>query len=125
MILDTNALSDFLEGSESLTAVMERQGPLRLSPIVLGEHRFGLLRSTKRKEREATLREMEATFETLAVIGTTSRIYAGIRDDLRSKGRPIPTNDLWIASQAIEHGLPLLSRDGHFLEVEGLILLTW
>lgn len=125
MILDTNALSDLLEGSESLTAVMERQGPLRLSPIVLGEHRFGLLRSTKRNEREATLQEMEATFETLAITGTTSRIYARIRDDLRSKGRPIPANDLWIASQAIEHGLPLLSRDGHFLEVEGLTLLTW
>lgn len=125
MILDTNALSDLLAGSKTLTAVMERQGALRLSPIVLGEHRFGLLRSTKRKEREATLREMETTFETLAVTGTTSRIYARIRDDLRSKGRPIPANDLWIASQAIEHGLPLLSRDGHFLEVEGLTLLTW
>jgi tRNA(fMet)-specific endonuclease VapC len=125
MILDTNALSDLLDGSEPLMVVMERQGPLRLSPIVLGEHRFGLLRSSKRNEREATLREMEATFEILAVTGATSRIYARIRDDLRSKGRPIPANDLWIASQAVEHGLPLLSRDRHFLEIEGLTLLTW
>jgi tRNA(fMet)-specific endonuclease VapC len=125
MILDTNALSDLLDGSEPLIAVMERQGPLRLSPIVLGEHRFGLLRSSKRTEREATLREMEATFETLAITGTTSLIYARIRDDLCSKGRPIPANDLWIASQAVEHGLPLLSRDRHFLEVAGLTLLTW
>ncbi len=125
MILDTNALSDLLEGSASLQAVMEGMGPLRLSPVVLGEHRFGLLRSTKREDREATLRQMEATFETLPITALTSRVYARIRDELRTQGRAIPANDLWIAAQAVEHGLPLVSRDSHFLEVKGLTLLTW
>lgn len=125
MILDTNALSDLLEGSESLLAVMSGLGPLRLSPVVLGEHRFGLLRSSKRAERETTLRQLEATFETLPITGLTSRLYARIRDELRGKGRPIPANDLWIAAQAVEHGLPLVSRDEHFLEVNGLKLVSW
>lgn len=125
MILDTNALSDLLGGCASLLAVMAEQGPLRLSPVVLGEHRFGLLRSSKRKDREATLQAMEKSFETLPITAKTSRIYARTRDALRVKGRPIPANDLWIAAQAIEHGLPLISRDRHFLEVKGLTLLTW
>lgn len=125
MILDTNALSDLLEGSASLQSVMAGQGHLFLSPVVLGEHRFGLLRSSKRKQREATLRQMEATFQTLPITGLTSSIYARLRDELRSKGRPIPANDLWIASQAIEHGLPLLSRDRHFMKIKGLIVLIW
>jgi predicted nucleic acid-binding protein len=125
MILDTNALSDLLEGSAALQAAMAGLGPLRLSPVVLGEHRYGLLRSSKRKEREATLRQMEATFETLPVTGLTSRIYARIRGELHAKGKPIPSNDLWIAAQAVEHGLPLVSRDEHFLVVKGLTVVSW
>lgn len=125
MILDTNALSDLLEGSAPLQAAMAGLGPLRLSPVVLGEHRYGLLRSSKRKERETTLRQMEATFETLPVTALTSRIYARIRSELRRKGRPIPANDLWIAAQAVEHGLPLVSQDAHFLNVKGLTLVSW
>ena len=68
---------------------------------------------------------MEATFETLPITGRTSRIYARIRDALRTKGRPIPANDLWIAAQAIEHGLPLLSRDRHFDVVSGVTRVHW
>ena len=125
MILDTNALSALLEGSSSLQAAMAGLGPLRLSPVVLGEHRYGLLRSSKRKERETTLRQLEATFETLPITGLTSRIFARIRNELRGKGRPIPANDLWIAAQAIEHRLPLVSRDAHFVDVKGLTLVNW
>ena len=39
---------------------------------------------------------------------------------LSRKGRPIPTNDLWLAAVALRHGLDLLTRDSHFLDVEGL-----
>lgn len=125
MILDTNALSDFLEGNPALEEAMAPLGPMVLSPVVLGEHRFGLLRSSKRREREATLREMEIVFEVLPITAKTSRIYADLRESLRAKGRPIPANDLWIASQALEYRLPLLTRDDHFLEVAGLNLITW
>lgn len=125
MIFDTNALSDFLEGNPALEEVMATLGAMVLSPVVLGEFRFGLLRSSKRREREATLQEMEAVFEVIPISAKTSRIYADLRENLRAKGRPIPANDLWIASQAVEHGLPLLSRDDHFLEVAGLNLITW
>jgi tRNA(fMet)-specific endonuclease VapC len=125
MILDTNALSALLDGNEAIQAVMLRLGSLRFSPVVLGEYRFGLLRSTKRREREAILKDLESTFEVLPISGTTSRHYAQIRDDLRSKGRPIPSNDLWIAAQALEHRLPLLTLDQHFKEVGGLELVTW
>ncbi len=125
MILDTNALSELLEGNPALEEVMATLGAMVLSPVVLGEFRFGLLRSSKRREREATLQEMEAACEVIPISAKTSRIYAVLRESLRAKGRPIPANDLWIASQAVEHGLPLLSRDDHFLEVGGLNLITW
>ena len=46
----------------------------------------------------------------------TGHCYAG----LRRKGQLIPTNDVWIAASALEHGAALLTRDAHFRHVEGL-----
>lgn len=39
---------------------------------------------------------------------------------LRRKGRPSPSNDLWIAASALQHGLVLATRDEHFEAIEGL-----
>lgn len=125
MILDTHALSALLDGNEAILSAMSRLGPLRFSPVVFGEYRFGLLRSTKRSQSEAILKDLESTFEVLPITGITSRLYAQLRQDLRSKGRPIPANDLWIAAQALEHRLPLLTLDRHFKQVEGLVIVTW
>jgi tRNA(fMet)-specific endonuclease VapC len=40
--------------------------------------------------------------------------------DLRRQGRPIPTNDMWIAASALRHGLSLFTYDQHFEYVTGL-----
>ncbi len=52
----------------------------------------------------------------------TAEFYAEILSELRSKGTPIPTNDVWIASVALQEGLPLYSSDWHFRKVPGLLL---
>jgi len=41
---------------------------------------------------------------------------------LRDKGRPIPSNDLWIAATSLRHGLALATLDTHFKEIDGLLL---
>jgi hypothetical protein len=41
---------------------------------------------------------------------------------LRRKGTPIPTNELWIAASAAQHGLMLLTLDHHFKEVPQILL---
>ena len=51
--------------------------------------------------------------------------YARIKIDLRSKGRPIPENDIWIAATARQHGLTLVTRDQHFSAVDGLKCDAW
>jgi len=54
----------------------------------------------------------------------TAEYYALIVKRLKVKGRPIPTNDIWIAANAMKHGLALCSFDSHFGEIEGLLLLN-
>jgi tRNA(fMet)-specific endonuclease VapC len=48
-----------------------------------------------------------------------------IKNLLRQKGHPIPENDIWIAASARQHGLTLVTRDGHFGYVEDLITERW
>jgi predicted nucleic acid-binding protein len=50
----------------------------------------------------------------------TADLYALVYAALRRKGRPIPTNDLWIAASSLEHGAALLSLDAHFQAIDGL-----
>lgn len=42
---------------------------------------------------------------------------------LRAKGRPIPTNDIWIAAHVMETGADLVSADRHFEHVDGIAWL--
>lgn len=49
----------------------------------------------------------------------------GIRAELKSAGKPIATNDLWIATAARQHKVPLSTRDSHFNGVRGLEVRAW
>lgn len=55
------------------------------------------------------------------VTRTTADRYARIALALKRKGRPIPTNDIWIAAHAMETGADLVSYDEHFAAVDGLV----
>ena len=93
-----------------------------VNAVVLGELLAGFAAGT----REAPNREELAAFlatprvRTVAVDETTASFYGRVFALLRRKGRPIPTNDLWIAASALQHGLVLATRDEHFEAIEGL-----
>ena len=125
MILDTNAVSALLAGDEHIAAALE--GTLRhhLPAIVLGEYRYGLRRSRKRRTIEPWLDQLERESIVLVVDGITAKHYATVRDELRKKGRPIPENDVWIAALAAQHGQPILSQDEHFDQVTAVRRLSW
>jgi tRNA(fMet)-specific endonuclease VapC len=52
----------------------------------------------------------------------TAEFYAQVFADLKQKGRPIPTNDLWLAASAMQYGLALATYDDHFNSISGLLL---
>jgi len=55
----------------------------------------------------------------------TAGFYGAIKNNLLKKGKPIPENDIWIASVALQFGLFLVSRDIHFQNIDGLTLEKW
>ena len=98
---------------------------LALPVTVLGEYRYWLHGSKKKARLEEWLDELLGEIRVLETTARTTAVYAQVRHQLRAAGTPIPENDVWIAAAAIEHDLPLASRDKHFKVVKGLKVLAW
>ncbi len=125
MILDTNAVSALFAGDPALSEVLATDSRHHLPVIVLGEYRYGLLRSRHRDHLQQLLVTLARESIVLTVDAATAEAYADVREELRRKGRPIPENDLWIAALARQHTLPVVSRDDHFDAVSGLRRVSW
>ena len=125
MIVDTNALSAFADGSSHAIAALQAVSEVSVPVIVLGEFRYGITHSRRRREYEAWLAQYLSAFRVLEVTAETAVEYALLRSELRHLGKPIPANDIWIAALCRQYDLPLLSRDAHFDHVKKLRRQTW
>ena len=124
-MLDTNALSAFVDGDRALEPLVAARPRLSLPVIVLGEYLFGVRFSRRHKAYEAWLTQHLPDFQVLLVDEHTAVVYAEVRAELKTAGTPIPENDLWIAALARQHGLEIASRDTHFDQVRGLRRINW
>ncbi len=120
MILDTNALSAWVEGLATVEAAFRSADRLVVPSVVLGEYYFGIRQSRYRSRYEEWLRRYLPLAEIAAVTSATADAYADIRLELKRLGHPIPPNDAWIAALARQHALPVLSNDTHFDVVAGI-----
>jgi predicted nucleic acid-binding protein len=125
VILDTNALSPFVDGEPAVGARLSVEAHVAIPVIVLGEFRYGINGSRYRGRYEQWLEDHLPEFDVLAVTEPTTLVYARVRVSLKKLGRPIPANDAWIAALALQHRLPVLSRDEDFDVVPGLRRETW
>ena len=125
LLLDTNRLSDALTQVDEVLDHLETAEAIYVPVIALGEIRAGFLAGRLAAKNEVRLQwflSQDGIFA-VAVDAPVSHRYAEVHRALRARGAPIPTNDLWIAAIAIEHGLVLYTRDAHFASVPGLALL--
>lgn len=125
VLFDSNAVIALMKDPALLAGVLPSGVVPAVSLISWGELRLGMLHSTRVAENLARLDLALREFLLLIPDVETANFYADIGCSLRRKGRPIPTNDIWIAATALRHGFAILTRDSHFQEVEGLTLLTW
>jgi predicted nucleic acid-binding protein len=118
-------LSAAANDDPAVIAILTRASQMAIPVVVLGEYRYGIARSRHRTTYENWLVSLLRDCDVLDINEPTTQHYAEITLDLRQKGKPIPTNDLWIAALCLQHSLPLLSRDRHFDQVTGLKRIGW
>jgi predicted nucleic acid-binding protein len=122
ILVDTTAYTAFMRGDASVLEVLAHAERLCINSVVLGELLGGFAAGTRESKNRAELARFlnSPRVEVLPVTAQTADSYALVCLGLRRKGQPIPTNDLWIAASALEHGAALLTLDAHFAQIDGL-----
>jgi len=122
VLLDTNAYSALGRGDAAVAESVRRAQSVVFSVVVAGELLHGFRAGSRYRKNLATLEDFldQSFVEFLPVTFATADRFARIAADLRRRGTPIPSNDIWIAAHAMESGAELLSFDAHFGSVEGL-----
>ena len=125
-LIDTNIYSDALRAEPVVVSLLRRASQIVLSSISIGELLSGFKGGTQERKNREELAEFLDTprVSICGVSEDTAEFYAEVLDGLRKAETPIPTNDIWLAAQAMEHGLRLVSMDRHFASVAGLLLLS-
>ena len=125
ILLDTNCYAGYLTGDEKVLDAIGRAETVYLSVIVIGELLVGFKGGTREQDNKQFLETFTSKLkvEILDVNIETSEVYAETKNMLKRSGNHIPINDLWIASQAIENGIVVVTYDKHFRMIPGL--RTW
>lgn len=123
--IDTNVYSGFMRGEPGSVKALRSAQEIHLPLIVLAELLAGFSIGTRLPRNRQQLAQFIASprVHVMNPDEKTASQYAEVFSDLRRRGTPIPTNDLWIAAMARQHRLPLLSFDAHFRSVPGLELI--
>ncbi|MYC95174.1 MAG: type II toxin-antitoxin system VapC family toxin [Caldilineaceae bacterium SB0661_bin_32] len=123
ILLDANAYSLLMRGHREVAELVRRAEELLFSAVVVGELMYGFRRGAHFERNAADLRSfLDSPYSSFVEVGpVTADRYSRIAAALRAKGRPIPTNDVWIAAHAMETGADLVSADAHFQHVEGIV----
>jgi predicted nucleic acid-binding protein len=116
LALDSNRYTDYAKGDPATKHVLYTAEFIAFPFIVIGELRGGFRAGVHNLENEKKLTEfLQLRFVSILYPDNdTTHLYATIYSDLRARGKPIPSNDMWIAALVMQHGLSLCSRDRHF-----------
>ena len=127
-LLDTNIISDIVrnpQGMAAKRAAAMGEEDICTSIIVAAELRYG---ATKKASPKLTA-QLEAVLGALAVIPFESPsdvVYGKIRSRLETIGKPIGSNDLLIAAQAVALRLTIVTdNDAEFARIDGLGRENW
>lgn len=124
VLLETSIAVDFFNND---AAILQRLTTVQavVSITVLGELYTGAYLATKVAQQLAYVAGLVGRSRLIDCDRDTAERFGFIRADLQRRGKMIPVNDIWIAASALQHGLPLATRDNHFKNVTGLVVEQW
>ncbi|MGD0693861.1 MAG: type II toxin-antitoxin system VapC family toxin [Terriglobia bacterium] len=100
VLLDTNIVIALFAGEERIRERLVQRQEVFLPSTVIGELCYGALKSERAEANLARIDELASVCVVLPCDRTTAQYYGEIKHLLRTKGHPIPDNDVWIAAVA-------------------------
>ena len=123
VLIDTNIYSYAMKGDPETIAVLQQSHEIGICAVSIGELLSGFKGGNRELENRKELEEFLDTprVKMYSIDEDTAEFYAEVLNSLKENGKPIPTNDIWIASVALQYGLKLFSKDQHFKYVSVLV----
>ncbi len=124
IIIDTNFYAAFKKSDTAAVDLLRRAEFIGANTVILGELLAGFRCGSREEQNREELDQFldSPRVDVLPIDDETAEFYAQVFHELKQKGRPIPSNDLWLAASALQHGLALATYDDHFSHVSGLLL---
>jgi len=128
-LLDTDVFSLMVKGRDA--AINTRlqtlaKGEAMVSVITAGEFFYGVAHAPVSALRDQRAQRLLDFFGLLPLDAEVAARYGTVRAELRRAGTPIGPNDLWLAAQALTHGLTMVTRNTReFQRVKGLKVENW
>ena len=119
-ILDTNIIIDFFRNKQNVVDKILVLNNIYVPITAVGELYYGAYLSKKTETHIDKINIFLKKVNILQIDEDTAKVYGEIKFKLKLRGKPIPENDIWIASITIQHNLELLSNDKHFKYIEDL-----
>jgi predicted nucleic acid-binding protein len=123
ILLDTSGYSAFLRGKADIKHSLQSADEIYFNAIIVGELLAGFTAGTRGKRNRGILEKFLSSDRVrfIEIDAETAERYAAIYGHLRARGTPIPTNYLWIAASAMQHGLKVLTTDSHYLLIPQIL----
>lgn len=125
VLLDTNIVIALFSQDRTVHEALSRADEVFVPSIVLGELYYGAYKSVEVGPNISHIDDFAHQSAVLSCDSVAAQYYGRVKNFLRTKGRPIPENDIWIAALAQQHNLTLVTRDDHFKAVENVSIEMW
>lgn len=122
ILLDTCAYIAFKRNQPEAIEIIRNVEVIGINTVIIGELLGGLMIGSKSDINRQQLQQFvnSPRVKVFPIEQNTAEYYALIYSQLRRKGKPIPTNDMWIAATVIQHDLSLFTYDTDFQYIDGL-----
>ena len=124
-LFDTNIIIGLLKKDEIIVSKMNNISELNISVITIGEMLYGANNSNNAAFNFNLYKDFFKSCNIMNITEKTAVHYADIRYNLKTKGNPIPENDIWIAAIAKENNMTIVTRDKHLNHVEFIRTEEW
>ena len=126
MVIDTDTISYFLRGNESVKAkFIAHQNKLASTTVNYSELIYGLTK----KDSKQYLPKVERIFENIKLYSfdkKSAKTFGILKATIQQKGIVVADMDLMIASIAMAYDEVLISNNlKHFSKIEGLCVESW
>lgn len=125
LVIDTNVYCNAMRGEPEAEKLLRQAERIIMPVVVFGELLAGFKGGNRERANKEQLLAFAATerVQVPPITTATAEFYSLIIHQLKAKGAPIPTNDIWIAAITMEHGAGLATGDSHFGKIDGIILV--